>query len=65
MTLLAYNRVQLIATCLALGVVFALEIMGLVSTRFVTITAICRDVVPRWVRAMICGWLCYHFVVEK
>lgn len=54
---------DLVIMCVALALVFAFEMLGVFCPRFVTITALCRDFIPRWLRAMICGWLVYHFVV--
>ena len=47
---------------LALGVVFVFELMGVFTARYITITAIVRWAVPRWARAMVLGWLCWHFL---
>jgi hypothetical protein len=48
----------------SMAVVLAFEMLGVFGGgRYATITAIVRDYVPRWARAMMCGWLCWHFVV--
>jgi uncharacterized membrane protein YozB (DUF420 family) len=54
----------MIAMCLALAVVFGFEMLGVFTDRYVTITAIVRQTVPLWARAMILGWLCYHFMIQ-
>jgi len=50
--------------CAALAVVFTFEMLGVFTDRYVTITAIVRGVIPKWARAMLLGWLCYHFLVQ-
>lgn len=60
-----YVRWDVIALCVALAVVFVFEMLGVFTTRYVTITALVRQVVPLWARAMILGWLCYHFMIQK
>lgn len=54
-------RWDLVAMCIALGVVFGLEMLGVFGKHYVTITAIVR-LQPKWLRAMELGWLCYHFL---
>jgi hypothetical protein len=56
---------DMVLMCIALGIVFAFEMMGVFVDRYVTITAICRTYVPLWGRAMILGWLVYHFTIAK
>lgn len=60
-----YIRWDVIAMALSLAVVFGFEMLGVFTTRYVTITAIARTYVPTWARAMVCGWLFYHFVVVQ
>lgn len=59
-----YLRWDLVAMCTALAVVFAFEMLGVYTDRYITITAIIRATIPRWARAMILGWLCYHFMLD-
>lgn len=59
-----YVRWDLIAMCVALAIVFGFEMLGVFTDRYVTVTALVRAVVPKWARAMICGWLCYHFLIQ-
>jgi uncharacterized membrane protein YozB (DUF420 family) len=54
----------MIVMCLALAVVFGFEMLGVFTDRYVTITAVVRQTVPLWARAMILGWLCYHFMIQ-
>lgn len=49
--------------CVALALVFGLEMVGVFNPNFVTITAICRSFIPRWLRFMVCLWLTWHMVV--
>lgn len=58
-----FKRWDVVAMCVAMSIVFTLEMLGVFTNKYVTITAIVRGTVPRWARAMICGWLYYHFVV--
>lgn len=48
--------------CAALAVVFAFEMLGVFTNNYVTITALVRDYTPMWLRAMILGWMCWHFM---
>lgn len=60
-----YVRWDLIVMSVALSVVFVFEMLGVFTARYVTITAIVRAYVPTWLRAMIGGWLYYHFVIQR
>jgi len=63
MTVLSkYVRWDVLAMLAALSVVFGFEMLGVFTERYVTITALVRAYVPKWARAMILGWLCYHFM---
>jgi hypothetical protein len=57
-----YVRWDILAMSVALAVVFTLEMLGVFTDRYVTITAIIRGYVPKWTRAMLLGWLCWHFL---
>lgn len=59
-----YVRWDIIAMSLAMSVVFSFEMLGVFKPGYVTITAIVRAYIPKWLRAMILGWLCYHFMIE-
>jgi hypothetical protein len=59
-----FARWDVVAMCAALAVVFTFEMLGIFTDRYITITAIVRGVVPKWARAMLLGWLCYHFLVQ-
>ena len=59
-----FVRWDVVVTIVAMAVVFGFEMLGVFTDRYVTITAVVRAVCPRWLRAMICGWLYYHFVVQ-
>lgn len=60
-----YITWDVIAMCCALAVVFGFEMLGVFTTQYITITAIVRNTIPLWARAMVLGWLCYHFMVAK
>lgn len=59
-----YVRWDVIAMLTAMSVLFTFEMLGVFTDKYVTITELVRLYVPKWVRAMILGWLCYHFMVE-
>lgn len=48
----------------AMLALFILEMIGLTRDNFVTISEVVRTYVPKWTRAMILGWLCYHFLIQ-
>jgi hypothetical protein len=59
-----YARWDFFAMISALSVVFVFEILGVCTNRYITVTAIVRYVIPKWARAMILGWLAYHFLLQ-
>lgn len=63
LNLAPYLRWDVIAMCAALAIVFGFEMAGVFGSKYITITAIVRGVVPLWARAMFLGWLCYHFMI--
>ena len=63
MNLSIFSRWDVIAMCVALAVVFTFEMLGVFTTRYITITALVRGYMPLWVRAMVLGWMCYHFMI--
>lgn len=65
MNLSDFSRWDVIAMCVALAVVFTFEMLGIFTLRYITITALVRAYMPMWARAMILGWLCYHFMIPK
>ena len=40
------------------------EFLGVKDSKFTTITALTCQYVPAWTRAMILGWLCFHFLIQ-
>jgi hypothetical protein len=56
-----FRRWDVIAMCLAMAILFVLEMLGVFTDRYVTITAIVRSV-PRWALSMVWGWLGWHFL---
>ena len=59
-----YVRWDMVAMCVALATVFSFELLGVFTDRYVTITAIVKQTVPLWVRAMLLGWMCWHFMSD-
>lgn len=53
------------ALLVAMLIVFVLEMMGVFGKQYVTITAVIRTYVPMWARAMILGWMMFHFLIDK
>jgi len=47
-----------------LGIAFGLEMLGVFDTKFTTLTAIICSVIPAWARALIAGWLVWHFLIQ-
>lgn len=46
------------------AVAFAIEMLGVFHGRQdTTLTYLIRNTVPAWLRAMILGWLVYHFLI--
>jgi hypothetical protein len=60
-----FTHWDVVALCVAMSVVFALEMLGVFTTKYVTITAIVRAYMPMWARAMVLGWMCYHFMIQS
>ena len=57
-----FARWDVIAMCIALAVVFVFEMLGVFGGKYITITALVREFMPMWMRAMILGWMCWHFM---
>lgn len=57
-----FVRWDVIAILISIGVVLGFELLGVFTTRYVTITFLLRSYVPRWALAMVWGWLAYHFL---
>jgi len=53
------------AWCAVLGAAFALEALGLTRPGDATLTQLIRAAIPIWARAMILGWLFYHFLIAS
>ena len=56
-----YVRWDYIALCIAMSIVFGLEMLGVFGKTYVTITYIFRSYIPKYVLALIWLWLAYHF----
>jgi hypothetical protein len=59
-----FKRWDLIVMLCILASAFAFEMFGVFKQQYVTITEIICRFVPVWARAMIWGWLGYHFLIE-
>ena len=57
-------RWDMCAMLTAMAILFLLEMLGVFGHRYVTITAIVR-LTPRWILAMVWGWLGWHFLWVK
>lgn len=60
-----YIRADYIAMFIAMAILFVLEMMGVFGQKYVTITGIVRAYMPAWARAMVLGWMCYHFLIQQ
>lgn len=56
---------DVLAWCLVLLAAIVLEVVGLIRPQEATLSALIRSTVPIWGRAMILGWLGWHFLLEK
>lgn len=61
--LVNFKHWDVVAMCVAMAIVFGFEMMGVFGHKYITITALVRMYMPKWVRAMILGWLVYHFMI--
>lgn len=57
-----YIRWDVVAMCVAMSILFTLEMFGVFTDRYITITAMVRMFIPKWVRAPLIGLLAYHFM---
>ena len=64
MNLSIFSRWDVIVMCVALATVFTFEMLGVFTARYITITALVRGYMPLWTRAMVLGWMCYHFMIQ-
>lgn len=62
LNLAPYFRWDVVAMCIAMAILFGFEMAGVFGKHYITITAICRACLPMWARAMIWGWLGWHFL---
>lgn len=60
-----FKHWDVVAMCIAMAVVFGFEMLGVFTSRYVTITAIVRAYMPLWARGMVIGWLAVHFLIQK
>jgi membrane associated rhomboid family serine protease len=57
-----FHHWDVVALLAAMAVVFGFEMLGIFNPNYCTITALVRAYFPRWLRAMLLGWLCWHFL---
>lgn len=57
----AWNRVLWLCV---IALAFALEFLGIFNTREATLTQLIKETLPAPFRAMVLGWLCYHFLIQ-
>lgn len=62
MTLKMFYRWDVIAMLVSLAVVLGFELLGVFTTRYVTITFFVRTYFPKWFLSMVWGWLGWHFI---
>lgn len=55
------RRWDLIVMYALLGALFTFEMVGVFSTKMITITEIIKAYVPMPLRIMVLAWLCWHF----
>jgi membrane-bound acyltransferase YfiQ involved in biofilm formation len=48
-----------------LAVAFGLEFLGIFAPGKATLTRLICAAIPAWLRAMILGWLFYHFLLQN
>lgn len=58
-----YPHWDTIAWAIALGTCVTLEALGLINPGDATLTQLIKTTIPIWARAMILGWLSYHFLI--
>jgi hypothetical protein len=60
-----YPHWDMVLMCIALAIVFGFEMLGVSQPgKYVTITSIVKQTCPKWVLAMVWGWLLYHFIIQ-
>lgn len=57
-----FYRWDFIAMLVALSVVLGFEMLGVFTTRYVTITWLTTHYIPRWALSMVWGWMGWHFL---
>lgn len=60
-----YEKWDVILLLVSMVVVLGFELMGVFEHHYATITALGRTYVPAWARAMILGWLVFHFLIQE
>lgn len=59
-----FARWNVIVWFATLIVVLGLELIGIWVQNFLTLTELIQMYIPLWLRAIIIGWLAWHFLVQ-
>ena len=54
-----------LAWCVVIAAAVILETLGLTRPHDATLSALIRATIPIWARAMVLGWLAYHFLLQS
>jgi hypothetical protein len=53
------------AWCVVIAAALGLEFFGIFDPIGATLTRLICATIPAWGRAMLLGWLCYHFLIAN
>lgn len=59
-----YVRWDFIVMLCLIGALAVFEFVGIFNRPFLTITELTCHYIPAWLRAMIIGWIGYHFLIQ-
>lgn len=59
-----YNHTELIVMLVLLAVIFGLEMLGVSSSHYVTLTHLIKAYIPMPCRWMITAWIFWHFIAS-
>jgi len=60
-----WERWDVICILVSMTVVLGFELAGVFEHRYATITGLTKTYIPAWARAMILGWLVFHFLIQQ
>ena len=60
----SFSHWDVIVWLTLLSAIGIFEGLGIANDKLMTLSALIRATVPAWVRAMILGWLIYHFMLQ-